>query len=192
MQNFIANSAWFFRRFILQLPFPRKYVVSASIDIHNAGICKKGTFQIVQRLNLPRCQINGTIYPPAMWLPSFTRSRTVSNLFLPNPDPPRLGKTSFAPEESKLKYIGRALSVVKWKGRYMQHGNNNEKKEYKLVELAPHLLMFLGCSNMEWKINVQKQLWFCNDNNEEKDEETRHSKLCKTLVDPILSLSLQR
>ena len=149
MQNFIANSAWFFRRFILQLPFPRKYVVSASIDIHNAGICKKGTFQIVQRLNLPRCQINGTIYPPAMWLPSFTRSRTVSNLFLPNPDPPRVGKTSFAPEESKLKYIGRALSVVKWKGRYMQHGNNNEKKEYKLVELAPHLLMFLGCSNME-------------------------------------------
>ena len=34
VQNFIANSAWFFRHSFLPFPFPRKYVVSASIDIH--------------------------------------------------------------------------------------------------------------------------------------------------------------
>lgn len=60
----------------------------------------------------------------------------------------------------------------------MQHENNNEKEEDRLVELAPDPGCFLDAvRNMESKTNVQKQLCFCNDNNEEKDEEKRGSLL---------------
>ena len=46
------------------------------------------------------------------------------------------------------------------------------------MELAPDPGCFLDAvRNMESKINVQKQLCFCNDNNEEKDEEKRGSLL---------------
>ena len=46
------------------------------------------------------------------------------------------------------------------------------------MELAPDPGCFLDAvQNMESKTNVQKQLCFCNDNNEEKDEEKRGSLL---------------